>query len=217
MAVAIISLPVPVSPSSSTEAFVLATLRVSRYTASIAGLLPISPAMGGPVSLIGWLIHGWRSVGLNEASPRGHLAGLAVAQMLGSRATYHAFGLFGLATGLQKCSTRKRRDIDRRPTTRQSQTARSLSSSRAELLLYLPAPSIHQVGATISTQETGQIAGRVRLASKPSGQRPRRYPRWLTVQRLLKALLSRMVIREAFQPPSQRAATATATIATGQR
>jgi hypothetical protein len=51
MAVAIISLPLPVSPRSSTEAFVLATLRVSRYTASIAGLAPIKPAIGGPVSL----------------------------------------------------------------------------------------------------------------------------------------------------------------------
>ena len=50
MAVAISSLPVPVSPSSSTEALLRATCRVVRYTSSIAGLEPMMPGMGGPVS-----------------------------------------------------------------------------------------------------------------------------------------------------------------------
>jgi hypothetical protein len=53
MAVAISSLPTPVSPRSSTDALVFATLRVSRYTACMAGPLPISPGIGGPVLAAG--------------------------------------------------------------------------------------------------------------------------------------------------------------------
>ena len=51
MALAINSLPVPVSPSRSTEALERATLRVKRYTSRIARPEPISPGMGGPSSL----------------------------------------------------------------------------------------------------------------------------------------------------------------------
>src|SRR5688500_9791140 len=68
MAVAISSLPVPASPNSSTLELVAATLRVRRYTASIAGLLPIRLGMGGPREAGLWLLFGDMEIGRHVLS-----------------------------------------------------------------------------------------------------------------------------------------------------
>ena len=47
IALAINSFPVPVSPTSNTEAFDTATRRVMAYTSCIAGAVPIRPLIGG--------------------------------------------------------------------------------------------------------------------------------------------------------------------------
>src|SRR5207248_7528855 len=62
----------------------------------MAGLAPIKPGMGGPVSavLLGAYIGSDPSV--NKPSPRARLAGLAVAQILGSSWAYSRCALLAL-------------------------------------------------------------------------------------------------------------------------